>query len=91
MTGVMVVPQSASSNLTFYGPSINPDWNPNSVLAVMTLDDCFRLLLLDTSDLQLSEFLDQAADLILNHYPFGLNFGDIIAPAQHSFHPAFDK
>ena len=71
--------------LVFYGPAIDPDWNPHSVIRVMTLDDCLRLLLLDSNDRMQTRFLDQAAGLILNLYPLGLNLGDALAPTNKVF------
>ena len=71
--------------LVFYGPAIDPDWNPHSVIRVMTLDDCLRLLLLDSNDRIQTRFLDQAAGLILNLYPLGLNLGDALAPTNKVF------
>ncbi len=67
------LPGHANASISFYGPSIRADWNAHAVLPVMTLQDCFRLYLLNTtSDAQMSKFLDQTANLIVAPYPLGL-------------------
>ncbi|KAK3081054.1 hypothetical protein LTS18_010704, partial [Coniosporium uncinatum] len=57
----------------FYG--LARDGNDNqSTVRVMNSDDCFRLFFLNTTDqAQLSAFLDQAAEHILQPFPVGLS------------------
>ncbi|KAH8880252.1 hypothetical protein GQ53DRAFT_813391 [Thozetella sp. PMI_491] len=72
--------------ISFYGPSIEPDWNPHAVTPIMTLQDCFRLCLLNTTDdVQLYRLLDQAANLMLAPYPFGLKLDQGFAMANRAF------
>jgi hypothetical protein len=62
-----------TSDVTFYGLSL--DGNNNlSTVEVMNTDDCFRLFLLNTTNqTQLSSFLSQTADHILQPFPVGLS------------------
>ena len=60
-----------TDNVTFYGVSLDADTKP---VRIMNTDDCFRHFLLNTTDQgQLSAFLDQTADHILQNFPVGLH------------------
>lgn len=60
-----------TSNITFYGLSLGG--TDNKPVRVMNTDDCFRHFLLNTTNQeQLSAFLDQTADHILQNFPVGL-------------------
>ncbi|KAJ4360706.1 uncharacterized protein N0V89_001273 [Didymosphaeria variabile] len=59
-----------SGNITFYGLALGTDDKP---VRVMNTDDCFRHFLLNTTNqAQLSAFLEQTADHILQNFPVGL-------------------
>ncbi|KAL1600475.1 hypothetical protein SLS60_006861 [Paraconiothyrium brasiliense] len=60
-----------TGNITFYGLALDTDDKP---VRVMNTDDCFRHFLLNTTNQgQLSAFLDQTADHILQSFPVGLS------------------
>lgn len=62
-----------TGNITFYGVSLDKD---NKPVRIMNTDDCFRHFLLNTTNQdQLSAFLDQTADRILQNFPVGLSTG----------------
>lgn len=61
-----------TSNVTFYGLALDGR-NDQPVVRVMNTDDCFRHFLLNTTNqMQLSRFLNQTADHILQPFPVGL-------------------
>lgn len=62
-----------TSDVTFYGLAL--DGNNNiSTVRVMNTDDCFRLFMLNTTNqTQLSSFLSQTSDHILQPFPVGLS------------------
>ena len=62
-----------TSPTTFYAVAL--DGNDNqTVVKIMNTDDCFRLFLLNaTNQIQLSAFLAQTADHILQPFPVGLS------------------
>jgi len=62
-----------TSDVTFYGLSLDGN-NNQSIVRVMNTDDCFRLFLLNTTNqTQLSSFLDQTAEHIIQPFPVGLS------------------
>jgi hypothetical protein len=62
-----------TSDVTFHGLSLDGN-NNQSLVEVMNTDDCFRLFLVNsTNQTQLSSFLSQAADHILQPFPVGLS------------------
>jgi hypothetical protein len=62
-----------TSNVTFHGLALDGN-NNQSIVKVMNTDDCFRHFLLNTTnDAQLSSFLSQTADHILQPFPLGLS------------------
>jgi hypothetical protein len=62
-----------TSDITFHGLALDGN-NNQSVVKVMNTDDCFRLFLLNTmNQTQLSSFLSQTADHILQPFPVGLS------------------
>jgi hypothetical protein len=68
---------SNSDNITadvvFHGLALDGN-NNQSLVEVMNTDDCFRLFLVNaTNQTQLSSFLSQTADHILQPFPFGLS------------------
>lgn len=59
--------------VTFYGLALDGN-NNQSLVRVMNTDDCFRNFLLNTTNqAQLSAFLNQTAEHILQPYPVGLS------------------
>ncbi|KAL5413468.1 hypothetical protein PMIN03_003681 [Paraphaeosphaeria minitans] len=61
-----------TGNITFYSLALGGV--NNKPVRVMNTDDCFRHFLLNTTDQdQLSLFLDQTADHILQNFPVGLS------------------
>jgi len=62
-----------TSDVLFYGLGLDGN-NNQSVVRVMNTDDCFRLFLLNSTDQQqLSKFLNQTAEHILQPFPLGLS------------------
>ncbi|KAF2816962.1 glycogen debranching enzyme [Mytilinidion resinicola] len=62
-----------TSDIVFHGLALDGN-NNQSVVRVLNTDDCFRLFLLNsTNQTQLSSFLDQTADHILQPFPVGLS------------------
>lgn len=62
-----------TSDIKFYGLSLDGS-NTQPIVRVMNTDDCFRHFLLDTTNqAQLSSFLEQTADHILQPFPAGLS------------------
>lgn len=62
-----------TSNITFHGLSLDGN-NNQSLVKVMNTDDCFRHFLLNTTNQdQLTSFLSQTADHILQPFPLGLS------------------
>jgi hypothetical protein len=67
-----------TSDITYYGVAIDGDVSApltnSSVVPIMNTDDCFRHFLLNTTNQQqLSAYLDQTADHILQPFPVGLS------------------
>jgi hypothetical protein len=67
-----------TSDITYYGVAIDGDVSApltnSSVVPIMNTDDCFRHFLLNTTNQQqLSAYLDQTADHILQPSPVGLS------------------
>ena len=62
-----------SSDVTYYGLALDGTLN-TSVVAVMNTDDCFRHFLLNTTnETQLTAYISQTADHILQPFPVGLS------------------
>ncbi|KAF2403554.1 glycogen debranching enzyme [Trichodelitschia bisporula] len=62
-----------TGNVSFYGLALEGN-NNQAVVQVLNTDDCFRLFLLNTTNQsQLSAFLSQVADHILQPFPIGLS------------------
>lgn len=75
------VPKNAGNitgDVVYYGVALNgnvapPDNASSAVVPLMNTDDCFRHFFLNTTNQeQLSAFLNQTADHILNPFPVGL-------------------
>ncbi len=61
-----------TSDVVFYAISLD-GWSNQTVVRTMHSDDCFRLFLLNTTNqTQLTTFVSQAADHILQPFPVGL-------------------
>jgi hypothetical protein len=61
-----------TSDVVFYAISLD-GWSNQTVVRTMHSDDCFRLFLLNTTNqAQLTTFVSQAADHILQPFPVGL-------------------
>jgi hypothetical protein len=73
------VPSNAGSitdDIKFYGLAIGGTVNSGNAVPVMNTDDCFRHFFLNTTNqTQLSSFLEQSADHVLQPFPVGLNTG----------------
>jgi hypothetical protein len=81
MTGIPGPVPNVTQDVNFFSISLLGNNNLSNV-AVMHTDDCFRLYLLNTTNQsQLSDFLSQTADHILNPFPLGLstNLGLLVA------------
>lgn len=69
---------SITGDVTYYGIALDGNVSPpsntsSSVVPLMNTDDCFRHFFLNTTNqAQLSAFLNQTADHILNPFPVGL-------------------
>jgi len=75
----------SSSSVTFYALALDGNDNQTRV-RVMHTDDCFRLFLLNTTDgPQLSAFLSQAADHVLDPFPAGLRTDAGLVVANPAF------
>ncbi|OCK77578.1 hypothetical protein K432DRAFT_384581 [Lepidopterella palustris CBS 459.81] len=62
-----------TSDIIFHGLALDGN-NDQPIIRVMNTDDCFRLFLLNTTNQpQLSAFLDQTAEHILQPFPVGLS------------------
>ncbi|KAH5493399.1 hypothetical protein HBI52_209230 [Parastagonospora nodorum] len=67
---------SITSDVKFYGLAVDGSFNSGDPIPVMNTDDCFRHFFLNaTNQTQLSAFLDQSADHILQPFPVGLSTG----------------
>lgn len=78
-----------NNTITYHGLSLD-GYNNQSIVKVMNTDDCFRLYLLNTTNqTQLSSFLDQVTDHILQPFPVGLstNVGLFIANPAYGGNP----
>jgi glycogen debranching enzyme len=65
--------ENITADVTFYGLALDGS-NDQSIVRVLNTDDCFRHFLLNTTDQrQLSSFLDQTAEHILQPFPVGLS------------------
>lgn len=63
--------ENINGDITYYGLALGAD---NKPVPVMNTDDCFRHFLLNTTNqTQLSAYLDQTADHILQPFPVGLS------------------
>ncbi|KAF2101396.1 glycogen debranching enzyme [Rhizodiscina lignyota] len=80
-----------NGTVKFHGLSLEGN-NGQSVVRVMNSDDCFRHFLLNTTnDDQLSAFLNQTAEHILNPFPVGLStdVGMLIANPAYGDNPVY--
>lgn len=78
-----------SGNVTFYGLALGG--SDNQPVRIMNTDDCFRHFLLNTTNQeQLSAFLDQTADHILDTFPAGLSTGVGLFVANPAYARNFD-
>jgi len=80
-----------TSDVVFHGLALDGN-NNQSVVRVMNTDDCFRLFLLNsTNQTQLSSFLDQTANHILQPFPVGLSspVGLIVANPAYGGDPVY--
>ncbi|RYP03266.1 hypothetical protein DL764_005259 [Monosporascus ibericus] len=83
--------QDINSNVSFYGLALDGN-NNQTLVRVMNTDDCFRLFFLNTTnDRQLSSFLSQTADHILQPYPVGLStdVGLLVANPAYGGDPVY--
>ncbi|KAF2183181.1 glycogen debranching enzyme [Zopfia rhizophila CBS 207.26] len=84
---------SITSDVTFYGLALDGN-NNQSVVKVLNTDDCFRHFLLNTTNqTQLSLFLNQSADHILQPFPVGLStsVGLFVANPAYGGDPVYAK
>jgi len=80
-----------NGTVTFHGLSLDGN-NNQAIVRVMNSDDCFRHFLLNTTnDQQLSAFLEQTANNIMNPYPVGLStdVGMLIANPAFGNNPVY--
>jgi hypothetical protein len=67
---------SIQDDIKFYGLAVDGSFNSGNAIPVMNTDDSFRHFFLNsTNQTQLSSFLDQSADHILQPFPVGLSTG----------------
>lgn len=81
------------SNVHFHGLALDGN-NNQSIVKVMNTDDCFRLFLVNSTDQeQLTLFLDQAAEHIIQPFPIGLStpIGVLIANPAYGGDPIYAK
>lgn len=86
-----------TGDVMYYGVALDgnvapPDNTSSSVVPVMNTDDCFRHFFLNTTNqAQLSAFLNQTADHILNPFPVGLasDVGLFVANPAYSGNTSF--
>ncbi|KAF2199515.1 glycogen debranching enzyme [Delitschia confertaspora ATCC 74209] len=84
---------SITSDVRFYGLALDGTSN-QSLVRIMNTDDCYRLFLLNpTNQSQLTSFLDQAAEHILQPFPIGLSnpVGLFIANPAYGGNPIYAK
>jgi hypothetical protein len=82
-----------TSDMKFYGLALDGG-NDRCIVRVMNTDDCFRHFLLDTTNqTQLSSFLGQTADHILQPFPAGLSspLGLFVANPAFGDHPSYAR
>lgn len=80
-----------TSDVTFHGLSLDGNTN-QSIVRIMNTDDCFRLFLLNTTNqTQLSSFLNQTADHIIQPFPVGLStpVGLLVANPAYGGDPVY--
>jgi hypothetical protein len=76
-----------TSDVVFHGLSLDGN-NNQSLFEVMNTDDCFRLFLMNTTNqTQLSSFLSQTADHILQPFPVGLSTSAGLVVANPAYGP----
>ena len=83
--------ETIESDITYYGVALNGSVS-DPIVPVMNTDDCFRHFLLNTTNqTQLSAFLSQTADHILQPFPVGLSsdVGLFVANAGYSGNATF--
>ncbi|KAB2576793.1 hypothetical protein DBV05_g4550 [Lasiodiplodia theobromae] len=82
-----------SSNVHFHGLALDGN-NNQSIVRVMNTDDCLRLFLVNSTDQeQLTLFLDQAAEHIIQPFPMGLStpIGVLIANPAYGGDPVYAR
>lgn len=95
-TSLSVPPNTANltSDITYYGLALESPMLPSSpIVPVMNTDDCFRHFFLNTTNqTQLSAYLSQTADHILNPFPVGLSteIGLFVANPAYAGNAAFE-
>jgi len=80
-----------TADVRFHGLALD-GYNNQSLVKVMNTDDCFRLFLLNTTNqTQLSSFLSQVADNIMQPYPVGLStpVGLLVANPAYGSDPVY--
>ncbi|KAH7313763.1 glycogen debranching enzyme [Stachybotrys elegans] len=78
-------------DVTFYGLALDGQ-DEQSVVRVMNTDDCFRLFLINTTNqAQLSAFINQTADHLLQPFPLGLatDVGPFVANPAYGTAPFY--
>ncbi|KAF4534503.1 Glycogen debranching enzyme [Lasiodiplodia theobromae] len=82
-----------STNVHFHGLALDGN-NNQSIVRVMNTDDCLRLFLVNSTDQeQLTLFLDQAAEHIIQPFPIGLStpIGVLIANPAYGGDPVYAR
>jgi hypothetical protein len=83
--------ENIKSDVNFYGVALDGN-NNQDIVKVMNTDDCFRLFLLNTTNqAQLSAFLSQTADNIMQPFPVGLSspIGVFVANPAYGGDPVY--
>lgn len=83
--------ENINSSVQFYGVALEGG-NDQDVVRVMNTDDCFRHFLLNTTnEAQLTSFVSQTADHILEPYPVGLttDVGLLVANPAYGGDPIY--
>lgn len=80
-----------TSDITFHGLSLD-GYDNQSIVKVMNTDDCFRLFLLNTTNqTQLTSFVNQTANHVLQPFPVGLStpVGLVVANPAYGGDPVY--
>jgi hypothetical protein len=92
--GVPANTDTITGDVKYYGLAVGGSVNAGGPVPVMSTDDCFRHFFLNTTDQeQLSSFLSQTADHILQPFPVGLStdVGLLVANPAYSTDAGFQK